>query len=342
MNNYFINENTFVMGKVSGIYVITNRNNNRFYIGESLDIKNRWDQHTNELKNNIHSNSEMQSDYNKYSGIGFDFKIILPHFGRNGLNTKAELIILESAFIEYYSRHYKLYNIENTLQNILNNQKIQKNIDVYMLPVIKREILKVLFNKEVVWIDNTPMLVELPLLEKYLSCSKTEYSIRNIISKMPTDIKNKTIREKNISYLSMDNEIIIKTLYIIKDLEAIIPYLFETKCSNEKIIKSKLKPDEYEEELYKNINIKYDDKIPQTELYKLVIQTGIVNSSTFSYKIFKEQLLKHDIYQLDELNNYIPTKFAVDNNIVESYRYYGSDVRIYFTNYGKKYIYMIY
>ena len=35
-----------------GIYKITNKNNGKVYIGESLNIERRWEEHKKELSNN--------------------------------------------------------------------------------------------------------------------------------------------------------------------------------------------------------------------------------------------------------------------------------------------------
>jgi predicted GIY-YIG superfamily endonuclease len=44
-------------GKMIGIYKITNRTNNKVYIGQSVDIKTRWYNHKKELNGQRHCNS---------------------------------------------------------------------------------------------------------------------------------------------------------------------------------------------------------------------------------------------------------------------------------------------
>lgn len=59
-----------------GIYQITNKYNNRKYIGKSTDLCNRWDKHISGLINNKHSNKYLQKDFNKYGYNGFTFEIL--------------------------------------------------------------------------------------------------------------------------------------------------------------------------------------------------------------------------------------------------------------------------
>ena len=59
-----------------GIYKITNLANNKVYIGQSVDIENRWRQHIQELNNNAHINKHLQSSWNKYGSQNFSFSVI--------------------------------------------------------------------------------------------------------------------------------------------------------------------------------------------------------------------------------------------------------------------------
>jgi len=61
--------------KTSGIYSITNINNEKVYYGSSSDITRRFINHKNELKNNKHKNLYLQNAWNKYGEDGFIFKI---------------------------------------------------------------------------------------------------------------------------------------------------------------------------------------------------------------------------------------------------------------------------
>jgi group I intron endonuclease len=63
--------------KLSGIYQIRNLVNNHFYIGQSINLKNRKRYHFSRLKNCIHKNPYLQNAYNKYGKDNFVFEILL-------------------------------------------------------------------------------------------------------------------------------------------------------------------------------------------------------------------------------------------------------------------------
>jgi len=50
---------------MQGIYKITNKKTGDFYIGKSVDVTRRWEQHTNELEKGKHANKKLQAMFNK-------------------------------------------------------------------------------------------------------------------------------------------------------------------------------------------------------------------------------------------------------------------------------------
>lgn len=62
--------------RIKGIYVVTNKETGKKYVGKSLNIKVRWSRHKYNLRDNIHWNIEMQQDYNFYGDDIFNFEII--------------------------------------------------------------------------------------------------------------------------------------------------------------------------------------------------------------------------------------------------------------------------
>lgn len=60
----------------SGIYKITNNQNQRIYIGSAKEFKSRWQGHARSLRANRHSNQYLQNDFNKCGPDAFQFDVI--------------------------------------------------------------------------------------------------------------------------------------------------------------------------------------------------------------------------------------------------------------------------
>ena len=60
----------------SGIYTIVNLVTKHFYIGSSKDIRERFNHHKSELRNNKHANTYLQNSWNKYGELNFGFYVI--------------------------------------------------------------------------------------------------------------------------------------------------------------------------------------------------------------------------------------------------------------------------
>ena len=54
-----------------GIYKITNKINNKIYIGSSYSISKRISEHKYQLRRNSHPNIHLQSSWNKYGEDNF-------------------------------------------------------------------------------------------------------------------------------------------------------------------------------------------------------------------------------------------------------------------------------
>lgn len=71
----------------SGIYCIENIETNKKYIGQSIDINERWRKHLGELNHNKHHNDYLQKAWNKYGNDGFTF-YVLEYCEENNLDEK--------------------------------------------------------------------------------------------------------------------------------------------------------------------------------------------------------------------------------------------------------------
>ncbi len=59
-----------------GIYLIKCKPNDKNYIGQSLNIKHRINEHKSNLRKNRHSNCHLQNAFNKYGEEQFEFKVL--------------------------------------------------------------------------------------------------------------------------------------------------------------------------------------------------------------------------------------------------------------------------
>ena len=84
-----------------GIYKITNKINNKCYIGQSIDINRRWLEHKN--PNNWDRKSILYDAFKKYDIENFSFEII-EECAQEELNEK------EKYWIQYYNSYYNGYN----------------------------------------------------------------------------------------------------------------------------------------------------------------------------------------------------------------------------------------
>lgn len=77
-----------------GIYMIQNKVNGKIYVGQSVDIEERWRHHKGELRNNSHSNKHLQKAWNKDGEDNFKFTIVC-ECDESQLNTVEEYYIFE-------------------------------------------------------------------------------------------------------------------------------------------------------------------------------------------------------------------------------------------------------
>lgn len=80
---------------MQGIYKITNLQNNKVYIGQSVDINFRWYTHKRNLIAGCHDNKHLQNSWNKYGQDNFEFSIIEEC-------TEDKLTEREQYWIDYY------------------------------------------------------------------------------------------------------------------------------------------------------------------------------------------------------------------------------------------------
>jgi len=102
----------------SGIYEILNLENNKRYIGQSVNITSRWSQHRSSLRKGIHGNTYLQSSWNKYGEQAFVFRIL----ELIDPNNKSLLNEREDYWMDYYES-LKVgggYNFQSAIQGTFN------------------------------------------------------------------------------------------------------------------------------------------------------------------------------------------------------------------------------
>ena len=126
------------LATIKGIYSIRNKENNKRYVGESLDIAIRFKEHKESLKQNKHHSYKLQNDYNKYGVNNFEFEILEVAYQTENLDTiyklKMHLIYLESLYVKKFNSIDDGYNCEDTLELVLKGDKtINTDKDRYYL-----------------------------------------------------------------------------------------------------------------------------------------------------------------------------------------------------------------
>lgn len=108
-----------------GVYKITNLVNGKVYIGQSVNIKNRWKDHVNSLNRNDSNCTLLQRAWNKYTQESFSFEIL-------ELCSEDMLDEIEIKYINIYNACKNGYNIEsggNTNKHLSDEtkQKLSKS-----------------------------------------------------------------------------------------------------------------------------------------------------------------------------------------------------------------------
>jgi len=78
MINMYIDKETeiSVPENQSGIYMILNTINDKYYIGSAINLSKRRSNHFSDLRRNVHSNIHLQRAYNKYGEMNFKFILV--------------------------------------------------------------------------------------------------------------------------------------------------------------------------------------------------------------------------------------------------------------------------
>lgn len=82
-----------------GIYIITNTISKKIYIGQAVNLSNRWSGHKQALRRGNYCNTHLQRAWNKYGESAFEFKVLVY------VENTSWLDHFEDKFIEEYKSY---------------------------------------------------------------------------------------------------------------------------------------------------------------------------------------------------------------------------------------------
>ena len=104
------------MNNKTGVYKITCLDNGRFYIGQALNIEDRWKRHLRSLKREKHCNIHLQRVYDKYGKDSLKFEIL-------ALCPSQLLDPIENGYLKLYVGTENCMNIARDAKNSWKGRK---------------------------------------------------------------------------------------------------------------------------------------------------------------------------------------------------------------------------
>lgn len=106
------------------IYSIKDEKNKRIYVGETMNLTDRFINHKEELDSNTHINKRLQAEYNS-EDFKFCIELLLDEsINLNNAEEKMLLLLLERKTINKYKEDgYEVFNAEDSLQRVLQLDK---------------------------------------------------------------------------------------------------------------------------------------------------------------------------------------------------------------------------
>lgn len=193
---------------IKGIYKITNKINNKVYIGKSKNIKKRHSEHRNELRKNEHVNNYLQNAWNKYGEENFEFSIL------EECETDKDLNDREIFFIKEYKSHMRDcgYNLstggeggslsEETKNKIRNtNRGKGTNLSYVDIKNIKLSLACCIDRKEIIKKYNISKAVV-----DQIAMGKSFSYVLSELNETIYNLKKKLINERNDYIIKLFNE----------------------------------------------------------------------------------------------------------------------------------------
>ena len=298
------------------------------YIGESFDIERRWNQHKQDLINGCHHNYCLQQSFNNYGKKYFSFKVLqkinTEELEKTHANIiEALLLMLESSYIKkFQEENIALYNIENTLEEIIKGNRelsIHTNIAINVLCSYYIKY-KYVFN-------SSKNIFELKERDSILNIIKNNSTIRSNTRLKETekiilnDLKDKGLYEKftysfTCKYINGNKQ---KNKLIVELNEEGIKYLLNNY--DFEAFRKKKKSTKETTNINKQV-VNEKDKNTLKDLQKILLERKLLKEN-YSYDEFREILITENLVTIDKgTNNTIPTQYAVDNKYIIVRKYY--------------------
>lgn len=116
----------------AAIYSITNLKTGRVYIGETIDVLNRYAKHQEDLRTCTHTNQSLQNDYLTYGYNNFTFRILeyIPVPDTLSLNNLHQYIKLRLVLLQreqhYQTQYANTYNKKFSLKEMYDTNQFPK------------------------------------------------------------------------------------------------------------------------------------------------------------------------------------------------------------------------
>lgn len=192
-----MNNNTIATKEDSGIYLIINAVNGKKYVGQSISVKRRKNEHLRSLKSGTHYNSYFQNSFNKYGADAFIFKV-LEYCSKDSLTDR------ESYWIDTFNSADKScgYNLMKVGHSVVHSKESRLKMSVTRKERIASGEIKM---KSVEWTPETRRKV-LDGLKLYYSNEEVRLNLSLSTSSMDLQtIKEiKTTLKENLDLTSED------------------------------------------------------------------------------------------------------------------------------------------
>jgi group I intron endonuclease len=262
-----------------GIYKIENIVTGDFYIGQSINLKNRRYQHFYELKKNKHKNKYLQNSFNKYGKENFKFFILL-YCDINNLTFYEQLLVdnLNPAF-----------NLcLECVHHIIGKHKPQSLIKIQQLNKKNNKSNKIIWYKTDYDFEDALYGGEI--------CLHNE-SLKNIINGgIPKILKNNSYiwNSKNLNNIDRKIEYFIEILHFYF-------YLFKKDNKNftkemEKVIKRDYTTNHLRNSLKRHFERTYGNSYPQSEIIKInkILKNIVIKIDKYKVLIYvKKKKINH-------------------------------------------------